>query len=190
MSKRCGPCLADAGNQYSVLSTQCVIAYPAEREHRKTRFYGLHCFTIAALFALVAGGVLRGEEPPFYLGGRAADDLPSLTAEELASPLQQSMMTALAGDPYGHRAADHERAGCAMLVRRHAIPSNTSHYGGYWVGGGAPILGGSPTLEEGTFGWDYFGLTFSKRIALNWTHGRHQGGAGAYKTDGPRVKRH
>ena len=78
-----------------------------------------------------------------------------------------------------------------MLVRRHAIPSNTGHYGGYWVGGGVPMLGEAPTLEEGTYGWDYFGLTFSKRIALNWTHGRrHQGGFGHYKTDGPRLHNH
>jgi hypothetical protein len=58
------------------------------------------------------------------------------------------------------------------------------------VGGGAPTLGSSPYLDEGTFGWDYFGITFRKRVALNWTHGRHQGGAGAYQTDGPRLKKH
>jgi hypothetical protein len=130
-----------------------------------------------------------GQEP-FYLGGRALDDLPGLSAEELLEGRQQALLYALAGDPYGHRAAGHRRAGCAMLVRRHAIPSNTPHYGGYWVGGGAPILGSSPYLDEGTFGWDYFGITFRKRVALNWTHGRHQGGAGAYQTDGPRLKKH
>lgn len=127
------------------------------------------------------------EEPPFYLGGRALDDLPPLTAAELAFPQQESLLRALAGDPYGHRAADHARAGCAMLVRPHAIPSNTRHYGGYQVGGGAPLLGSDPTLDEGAFGWDYFGLTIPKRVALNWTHRRYQGGTGAYKTDGPRL---
>jgi hypothetical protein len=130
------------------------------------------------------------QEPPFYLGGRAIDDLPALSEEELSSRQQQALLMALSGDPYGHRAADHARAGCAMAAGRCAIQSNTPHYGGYWVGGGVPILGENPTLEEGTFGWDYFGMTFAKRVDLNWTHGRrHQGGFGAYKTDGPRLKR-
>jgi hypothetical protein len=141
------------------------------------------------MLALLMCCVACAEEPPFYLGGRANADLPALTAEELISPQQQALLRALAGDAYSHRAADHERAGCAMLVRRRAIPSTTRHYGGYWVGGGAPIFGGDPYLDEGTFGWDYFGLTFPKRVALHWTHGRHQGGAGAYKTNGPRVHR-
>jgi hypothetical protein len=115
------------------------------------------CFVFSLL--VVWCRTLPAEEPPFYLGGRALDDLPPLTAEELVSPNQQALLTALAGDSYGHRAAEHRQAGSAMLIRRHAIPTSTRHYGGYWVGGGAPILGGSPFLEEGTFGWDYFGLT-------------------------------
>lgn len=151
--------------------------------------WALSACVIAWLCAISISS-LQADEPPFYLGGRAADDLPSLSAEELVSPQQQALYRALAGDPYGHRAADHERAGCAVLIRRHALPSNTRHYGGYWVGGGAPILGGNPTIDEGTFGWDYFGIALvPKRVALNWTHGRHQGGAGAYKTDGPRLHR-
>lgn len=150
------------------------------------------CISIMILAALVLPkDNLRAEEPPFYLGGRASDDLPPLTDEELGSPRQQALLQALGGDPYGHRAAAHAQAGCAMNVRSRAIPSNTRHYGGYWVGGGSPIRGDSPTAEEGTFGWDYFGMTFAKRIDLNWNHGRrYQGGMGAYKTDGPRVQRH
>jgi hypothetical protein len=140
---------------------------------------------ICALF--LTASWLRAEEPPFHLGGRSVDDLPPLTAEELVSPRQQSLLRALAGDAYGPRAAAHQRAGCAMLVRPHAIPSNTRPYGGYWVGGGAPVFGRGPTLDEGTFGWDYFGLTIPKRIAGNWTSSRYQGGPGAYKTDGPRL---
>jgi len=113
-----------------------------------------------------------------------------LTDEELGTPQQQALLTALAGDAYGHRDCDHWRAGYAMDVRRHALPSNTRHYGGYWVGGGLPIKGDGPFLNEGTFGWDYFGILFTKRVDLNWSHGRHyQGGIGAYKTDGPRLQR-
>jgi hypothetical protein len=164
---------ASAGlrTEYSVLSTPYV---------RQLAF--------ACLLATSLHSRASAEEPPFHLGHRAANDLPTLTADELNSPRQQALLAALAGDAYAHRAADHERAGCAMLVRRQAIPSNTRYYGGYWVGGGVPLLGEGPTLEEGTFGWDYFGMTFSKRVDLNWTHGRrHQGGFGHYKTDGPRL---
>ena len=78
-----------------------------------------------------------------------------------------------------------------MNFHRFSIPSNTRHYGGYQVGGGLPVRGDGPMLDEGTFGWDYFGLTFPKRVALNWSHGaRYQGGTGAYRTDGPRLQRH
>ena len=115
-----------------------------------------------------------------------AQEIPALTDEELGTAQQQALLLALAGDPYNHRGADHCQAGCAMLVRRHAIPSNTRNYSGYWVGGGLPTKGDKPQLQEGTFGWDYFGLVFNKRIALRWSHGRlYQGGAGAYQTDGP-----
>lgn len=133
---------------------------------------------------------LRADEPPFHLGGRAIGDLPPLTDEELSSPQQQALLHALGGNPHGQRAADFCRAGHPALVRRHAIPSNNCRYGGYWIGGGKPVLGDRPTFDEGTFGWDYLGILFNKRIALNWSHGRHyQGGAGAYQTDGPKLRR-
>jgi hypothetical protein len=113
---------------------------------------------------------------------------PPLRPDEVSTTQQRSLLLALASDPYGHRGADHCRAGCAMQVRPHAICSNTAYYGGYWVGGGLPLAGDAPYLNEGTFGWDYFGIAFNKRIALNWSHGRRaQGGAGAYRTDGPRL---
>jgi len=152
---------------------------------------GRLCFSITVFIALVTQKHnLRSDEPPFYLGGRTIDDLPPLTDDELGTPQQQALFAALGGDPYGHRAADHEQAGCAMLIRRRAIPSNTRFYGGYWVGGGLPIKGNWPSAEEGTFGWDYFGMMFTKRIDLNWSHGqRYQGGSGRYKTDGPRLQR-
>jgi hypothetical protein len=132
---------------------------------------------------------LRGEEPaPFHLGHRASDDLPALTDEELGIPQQQALLNALAGDPYGHRDHDHYQTGDSMRIRKRAIPSNTFRYGAYWVGGGLPVHGDEPSFEEGTFGWDYFGGFFRRRVALNWSHGRrYQGGTGAYKTDGPKL---
>lgn len=113
----------------------------------------------------------------------------SLTSEELSTPQQQALLQALAGDPFGHRAVAHARAGCPLNLRPRALPSNTSPYGGYWIGGGQPIKGYCPAAEDGTFGWDYFGLLFTKRIDLNWSQGRrYQGGTDAYKTDGPHWK--
>jgi hypothetical protein len=132
---------------------------------------------------------LLGDEPaPFHLGHRTIDDLPALSDEELGTPQQQALLNALAGDPYGHRDYDHYRTGDSMRIRKRGRPSNTRYYGGYWVGGGLPVLGDEPTFEEGTFGWDYFGSFFMRRVALNWSHGRrYQGGTGAYKTDGPKL---
>jgi hypothetical protein len=132
---------------------------------------------------------LDDDPPPFHLGHRTIDELPPLTDDELGSPTQQALLQALGGDPYGHRAADHARAGCTMLVRPHAIPSNTPHYGFYYVGGSKALWGDCRQLDEGTFGWDYSGILFNKRVALTWTHGRRWGGGtGAYKTDGPRLR--
>lgn len=130
---------------------------------------------LAALAVLFAQQSAAAEEPP-------------LTDDELGTSQQQALLHALASNPFGHRAAGHCRAGYAMLIRPHAIRSNTCYYGGYWVGGGVPIKGDGPLWHEGTFGWDYFGMTFDKLVDLNWSHGRRaQGGTRAYKTDGKRL---
>jgi hypothetical protein len=85
-----------------------------------------------------------------------------------------------------------ERAGCPQTLRPHAQPSNTSHYCGWWVGGGGKLRGGeAPCSHEATWGWDYLGLLNRKIVFLNWNHGtREQGGTGAYKTDGPKLHLH
>ena len=84
---------------------------------------------------------------------------------------------------------DQRRAGYPSEVARMAKPSDTGHYIGYYVGGGSPgPLGAPRTRLEGTWGWDYQGLVWPSRINLQWYHGLfHQGGTGAYKTDGPQV---
>jgi hypothetical protein len=82
-----------------------------------------------------------------------------------------------------------ERAGCPQNVRPHALPSNTRYYWGWWVGGGTALGGGPPGVHEGTWGWDYEGVV-PKRVWLNWSHRRYQGGTGAYKTDGPKLHLH
>ena len=75
--------------------------------------------------------------------------------------------------------------GVSVLAR----PSRTPEYVGYYVGGGCG-KGGDPRLPtEGTWGWDYQGRCFARRVWLNWCHGRrYQGGAGSYQTDGPELK--
>jgi hypothetical protein len=68
-----------------------------------------------------------------------------------------------------------------------SAPSNTRHYGGYYVGGGTIFRGGQPRYEnEGTWGWDYGGLLNRKWVGLDWSHGRrYQAGGGTYRTAGP-----
>ena len=67
------------------------------------------------------------------------------------------------------------RAGHPECVNRWAMPSDNCHYGGYYVGGGLPVLGESRCVQhEGTWGWDYFGILFTKKVDLNWGHGTRQ----------------
>jgi hypothetical protein len=71
-----------------------------------------------------------------------------------------------------------------------ARPGRTPAYVGYYVGGGAPChCTGEPRLPwEGTWGWDYCGYCFHRRVWLDWFHGRrYQGGIGSYQTDGPEL---
>ena len=91
---------------------------------------------------------------------------------------------------YGRVINPLHRAGHPETISPLAVPSSGCRYDGYYVGGSLPILGeGRCVAHEGTWGWDYFGILFPKRIALNWGHGvRSQGGSGAYKTDGPKLR--
>lgn len=83
------------------------------------------------------------------------------------------------------------RAGWPQEVSRFAKPSDTGSYIGYLVGGGSPCRGSYvPSSDGGTWGWDYWGCCFRRNVVLRWwTKPRYQGGAGAYKTDGPRLER-
>jgi hypothetical protein len=85
--------------------------------------------------------------------------------------------------------SDHtfERAGHPERIAWYARPSDTGRYVGYYVGGGNPCYrhGQDRNPWEGTWGWDYRGFCLPSRIALDWFHGRYQGGQGAYRTDGP-----
>ncbi len=81
------------------------------------------------------------------------------------------------------------RAGCPQCISCIAAPSDTGHYVGYYVGGGAPCRGDYRCPWEGTWGWDYCGLIVPKHVALGWLHGRRsQGGLGSYETTGTKCR--
>jgi hypothetical protein len=68
-----------------------------------------------------------------------------------------------------------------------AVPSDTGHYVGYYVGGGCLWRGDAPTPDQGTWGWDYAACSFLPRIKLLWC--RCEGGRAnvpVYRTVGPK----
>lgn len=78
------------------------------------------------------------------------------------------------------------RAGWPHAIRKWATCSVSSHYSAGYVGGGSPWIlphGRARTCEEGTWGLDYSLLSRPKMVWMSWTHGREQGGLGAYETD-------
>lgn len=96
--------------------------------------------------------------------------------------------------PHGSVCGRYAEDGCARsgyptVIGRYAAPSVDAHHSvGYVGGGGHALRGEARYANEGTFGYDYSGLWFSRRVWMLWSHGdRHQAGAGAYKTDGPRI---
>jgi hypothetical protein len=81
------------------------------------------------------------------------------------------------------------RTGYPREISCLAAPSDTGSYIGYYVGGGAPCRGDAPCAGEGTWGWDYSGCVFHRRVALGWWHGRrYQGGIGSYSTAGTKCR--
>ncbi len=80
------------------------------------------------------------------------------------------------------------RAGFPNCIGRFAKPSTDAYHQVGYVGGGTLFGGSSRCIDEGTFGMDYSGYWFSRKTWLKWSHGdRHQGGAGRYETEGPRL---
>ncbi len=72
-------------------------------------------------------------------------------------------------------------AGHPFWISKHAVFTDETHHHGYMVGGGARRGGSGPCPDEGTFGWDYRGLS---NVNLGFTHGRrYQMGGGTYMQD-------
>ena len=94
-------------------------------------------------------------------------------------------------EPPADSAEAHRRAGFPQEISIFAHPSDTGRYLGHYVGGGSVRThkGDPPAVDEGTWGWDYTGGFFKRRVHLLWWHGRrYQGGTGAYRTDGPQLR--
>ena len=84
----------------------------------------------------------------------------------------------------------HERAGNPGQVAWWARCAINEHYSAWFVGGGTawtyPHKARVRSNEEGTWGMDYDGIFAPRRVWMNWSKGRKQGGLGAYETDGAR----
>jgi len=88
--------------------------------------------------------------------------------------------------PKRHFCHTHERAGFPLCLAKHLEPTNNGDSYGYYVGGGGGHGSGPRCRNEGTYGWDYTGIHFPRRVALGWIHGRrYQGGTEAYHTNDP-----
>ena len=85
------------------------------------------------------------------------------------------------------RARNHARAGCPLLLSKHAAHTYGDRYQGYYVGGGVPTgrsrsHGERRHCDEGTWGVDY--APWYSRVAMKWSHGHlFQGGTGQYEPD-------
>jgi hypothetical protein len=82
------------------------------------------------------------------------------------------------------------RAGCPSVISCLAIPSKTTAYSGYYVGGGKVFGGNGCGPVDGTWGWDYTGrgILYNPRVILGFGTWRKQGGYGSYSPDkGPHV---
>lgn len=109
-------------------------------------------------------------------------------AQEIFPDQAAAIAATYADEPWRYEA--HECAGRPTCIHSRAFPSDTGRYCGYYLGGGAPWYGEGRDAHEGTWGWDYHGFRFPKRVALGWWHGLRQSGSGAYLTDGPKLIHH
>jgi hypothetical protein len=109
-------------------------------------------------------------------------------AEEIYPDQAAAIAATYAQEPW--RLDDHQCAGWPTDVHCRAFPSDTGRYCGYYVGGGAAWHGEGRYPHEGTWGWDFHGFCFPKRVALGWWHGHLQSGTGAYATDVPQPMHH
>ena len=169
---------------------------------------------LVALLALLIANVAESADPPVKL--RAPDDRMLQQADritrEVRAPVafdeaaptvtldSNSLFSELPlsgprgqetpkGSKYGRYCQNgFFRAGYPNCIGLFAKPSTDAYHQVGYVGGGTLFGGSSRHIDEGTFGMDYSGHWFSRKTWLKWSHGdRHQGGAGRYETEGPRL---
>ena len=100
-----------------------------------------------------------------------------------------SLIGSSRSDAFDRQEHSMKRAGNPQNVAHWAIPSPNHRYVGYYVGGGTTFGGEPRQVDDGVWGVDYQGGFLPRRVIQTFSHGRrYQGGTGAYKTDGPRVK--
>ena len=170
-------------NPTVVTSRVCVrVASVAETDNQRAARAGVFVFVLGILALLVAAETAQAKWPPLRLlpAKREGDPPPAVDVPVYSSP--QARL---------HNAGHPER------IAPWARPSETPAYDGYYVGGSAPLwdspLGRGKSRPrspyEGTFGWDYFGSRYRRRVDLQWLprYRQHRHGVEAYKTDGPHL---
>jgi hypothetical protein len=135
----------------------------------------LACAALAA--ALLPAGSRAQSPLPFVVAGPGG----RIDSPPAAAAAEPPLLDPTAGTRMGN--------GLPPPVACYARPSDTGSYCGYYVGGGcATRRGEAREAWEGTWGWDYLGCLFRRRIYLQWWHGRrYQGGTRGYRIDGPRL---
>src|SRR5262245_15670785 len=146
-------------------------------------FLSLAPLAAALAVYLVPAGTAHGKPPASFAAKAVSQQLSDDEPQAARAPPPEPSAIPSSGIVWGesndgYRDCDKYRAGCPESLARFTIPSRTRYYGGYYVGGGTPLQGaGFCSGSDGTWGWDYPGILFTKRIALNWTkNGRYQGG--------------
>ena len=154
----------------------------------------LSCVLALCVATALAWPVRAQEQPERGPAVRSISDDPAIaTVSDLPDPRNEmfpnqaaAIAATYALEPW--RAEDHCRAGWRAELRCRTAPSDTGHYCGYYVGGGAHWRGEGRYAHEGTWGWDYVGILVPRRVGLGWWHGKYQGGTGTYRTDGPKLR--
>ncbi|MDZ4852152.1 MAG: hypothetical protein SGI77_22925 [Pirellulaceae bacterium] len=134
-----------------------------------------HFSAVAVVFTSI--NLSLGSEPP-------------VSQDHPAEPILVRGIEVPRGPKCGRYAEDGcERSGWPDCIGRFAKCSVTSDHSVGYVGGSTVFFWGEPRkTHEGTFGLDYSGHWFSRKVWLLWSHGhKEQGGAGAYASDGPRI---
>jgi len=131
------------------------------------------CWQLAAavIVAACSAAISIADEPPVDDWSAAINELP---CDSLYAPPTID---------------DERRAGYPHELSRLARFENRCTYTGYYVGGGEKSNSNCRSIDDGTWGWDYFGRCYHRLVRLDFGHpSRYQGGEGQYQPDGPKCR--